>query len=455
VACWAPTGQCSSSRASSAPAGVLALRCRDMTGVSDIPPRAVEGAESPPRWPIISADDHLIEPPDLFEGRMPLGLVDRAPRIVEDADGTQAWEYEDARYPNIGLNAVVGRPREEWSMEPARFDEMRRGCWDIDARVDDMDAGGVWASLCFPSLIAGFAGTVFARSQDLELGLACVRAWNDWHLEVWAGTHPGRIIPLQLGWLPDPAVAAREVERNAESGFKAVSFVEQPVNVGLPSLHTDHWDPFLAACEETGTVVCLHTASAAWTAATSPGAPLELYTTLFPVNALAAAADWLWARVPLRFPELRIVLAEGGIGWVPMLLDRLDWVMDHSATGGAGVWAGDLTPSEVLRRNFWFCTIDDPSTLVARHRMGVDHILVECDYPHADSSWPYTASLLADRFATVGVTDDEAAAMTHRNAAALFDHPLPPEDWMPIARNMQAQPTSESDPPVAGGIGIH
>jgi predicted TIM-barrel fold metal-dependent hydrolase len=173
------------------------------------------------------------------------------------------------------------------------------------------------------------------------------------------------------------------------------------------------------------------------------------------VNALAAAADWLWARVPLRFPRLRIVLAEGGIGWVPMLLDRLDWVMDHSATGGDGVWAGELTPSEALRRNFWFCTIDDPSTLAARHRVGVDHILVECDYPHADSSWPYTASLLADRFATVGVSDDEAAAMTHRNAAALFDHPLPQEGWMPISRNMEPQPTSESDPPAAGGIGIH
>jgi predicted TIM-barrel fold metal-dependent hydrolase len=154
-----------------------------------------------------------------------------------------------------------------------------------------------------------------------------------------------------------------------------------------------------------------------------------LYTTLFPVNALAAAADWLWARVPLRFPGLRIVLAEGGIGWVPMLLDRLDWVMDHSATGGDGVWTGEVTPSEVLRRNFWFCTIDDPSTLATRHRVGVEHILVECDYPHADSSWPHTPSLLADRFAAVGVTDDEAAAMTHRNAAALFDHPLPPEDW--------------------------
>jgi predicted TIM-barrel fold metal-dependent hydrolase len=252
---------------------------------------------------------------------------------------------------------------------------------------------------------------------------------------VWAGTHPGRIIPIQLAWLNDPAVAAGEVRANAERGFKAVSFVEQPVNVGLPSLHTEHWDPFLRACEETGTVVCLHTASGAWTAATSPGAPLELYTTLFPVNALAAAADWLWARIPLRFPGLRIVLAEGGIGWVPMLLDRLDYVMDHSATGGDGVWpaGADRSPSDALRRSFWFCTIDDPSTLAARHRIGVDHILVESDYPHADSSWPTTVQLLERRFEDAGVSTDEAAAMTHGNAAALFDHPLPPEDWPPCS----------------------
>ena len=171
-------------------------------------------------WPVISADDHLIEPPDLFEGRMPAALADRAPRIVEDDDGTEAWLYEGNRYPNIGLNAVVGRPREEWSMEPARFDEMRPGCLDIDARLADMDEGGIWASVCFPSLIAGFAGTVFARSQDPELGLACVRAWNDWHLDVWAGTKPERIIPLQLPWLVDPVVAADEVRRNAEQGLQ-------------------------------------------------------------------------------------------------------------------------------------------------------------------------------------------------------------------------------------------
>jgi predicted TIM-barrel fold metal-dependent hydrolase len=379
------------------------------------------------RFTVISVDDHLIEPPDLFEGRMPAALVDQAPHVVELDGGNQAWAFEDALYGNVGLNAVIGRPKDEWSMEPVRFDDMRRGCWDIRARIADMDTAGLWASLCFPSLLAGFAGAMFAGCKDPALGLACVRAWNDWHHEVWAGTVPERIIPLQITWLNDPVVAAEEVRRNAARGFKALSFPELPSNIGLPSMYTEHWDPLLAACEETGTVVCLHTGSASFTAARSPGAPLELSTTLFPVNGIVATADWLWARVPLRFPRLNVALSEGGIGWVPMLLDRLDYVMAHSGIGGAGVWDGDVTPSEAVQRNFWFCTIDDPSTLGARDRIGVDHIMVETDYPHADSSWPDTQDLLATRFA--GIPDDDVASMTHANAARLFGHPLPPPSW--------------------------
>jgi predicted TIM-barrel fold metal-dependent hydrolase len=379
------------------------------------------------RFPVISVDDHLIEPADLFEGRMPSGLQDRAPRIVEFAGGAQAWTYEDGLYPNVGLNAVVGRPKDQWSMEPARFDEMRKGCWDIHARVADMDIAGVWASLCFPSLIAGFAGVVFSKSKDQALGQACVRAWNDWHHEVWAGTYPGRIIPLQIAWLQDPHVAASLVRANADRGFRALSFPENPCHVGLPSVHTDHWDPLLRACEETGTVICLHTGSSSWTAAASPHAPLELYATLFPVNGVVTAADWLWARIPLRFPGLNIALSEGGIGWVPMLLDRLDYIMTHSGTGGAGAWDGSLTPSEALQRNFWFCTIDDPSTLPALDRIGVDHVMVEVDYPHADSTWPDTQALLGARLA--GLSDSCVRKLTHENAARLFRHPLPPPEW--------------------------
>ena len=218
-------------------------------------------------------------------------------------------------------------------MDPARFEEMRPGCFDIEARVADMDINGVWASLCFPSLVAGFCGSVFFRSDDPELGLACVRAWNDWHAEVWAGTHPERIIPLQLPWLADVELAAAEVRRNAERGFKAVSFPEFPAQLGFPSIFSGQWDPLFAACAETETVVCLHTGASSWAPLPSPDPPFELLPTLFPVNGLVAAAEWLWSGVPLRFPGLQVAFSEGGIGWVPMLLDRVDYVLAPLGVG--------------------------------------------------------------------------------------------------------------------------
>jgi predicted TIM-barrel fold metal-dependent hydrolase len=309
-------------------------------------------------------------------------------------------------------------------MDPARFDEMRPGCFDIHARIKDMDIAGIWASLCFPSLIAGFAGAVFSRCSDPDVGLACLRAWNDWHHEVWAGTYPERIIPLQIGWLSDPGIAAEEVRRNAERGFKALSFAEMPVQLGLPSLHTGHWDPLLRACAETQTVVCLHTGSSSWAPLPSHDPPFELYPTIFPVNAYLTAADWLWSGVCLRFPELRIALSEGGIGWVAMLADRADYVLAHSGSGTeSGHWQGGRLPSEVLRRNFYFCSIDDPSAMEQRHRIGVDNIMVESDYPHADSTWPDTQAVLAQTL--TGLPDKEVHAITHGNAAKLFRHPLP------------------------------
>jgi predicted TIM-barrel fold metal-dependent hydrolase len=377
--------------------------------------------------PIISVDDHLIEPPDLFEDRMPAALAGRAPAVIELENGAQAWAYEGNLYPNIGLNAVAGRPKEDWSMDPARFEDMRPGCYDIDARVLDMDRAGIWASLCFPSLVAGFCGAVFSGSKDPVLGLACVRAWNEWHREVWAGTHPGRIIPLQLTWLPEVQVAAAEVRRNAGLGFKAVSFPEFPAQLRLPSIFSGVWDPFFAACQETGTVVCLHTGASSWAPLPSPDPPFELLPTLFPVNALVSAAEWLWSGVPLRFPSLRVAMSEGGIGWVPMLMDRVDYVVAHSASGTESTaWPSELKPSEVLRRNFWFCTIDDPSIVELRHVIGVDHIMIESDYPHADSTWPDTQAVLAS---TMGhLPDDELRAIAAVNAATLFSHPLPEQD---------------------------
>jgi predicted TIM-barrel fold metal-dependent hydrolase len=384
-----------------------------VTLLPDPPPQPV-------RYRIVSVDDHLIEPPDLFEGRMPSSLADRAPRVIRLDSGREAWVYEGALYPNVGLNAVIGRPKDQWSMDPANFDEMRRGCWDIHERIRDMDLAGITASVCFPSLIAGFSGSVFSRSKDRELGLACVRAWNDWHCEVWAGTYPGRIIPTQITWLNDPVLAADMVRANADRGFRALSFAEFPAQLGLPSLHTGHWDPLLAACEETGTVVCLHTGSASWAPVPSPDCPFEVLPTLFPANAYLAAADWLWSGVFARYPRLKVALSEGGVGWVNMLADRVDYVLDHSASGQESRrWSHELKPSEVLATNFWFCTIDDPNTLEGViERLGPDHVMLEVDYPHADSTWPATQQLVHERIGHL--PPDVVAKLTHENAEQLF-----------------------------------
>jgi len=383
----------------------------------------------PIRVPVISVDDHLIEPPDLFEGRLPAALQHGAPAVAELEGGAQAWVFEGNLYPNIGLNAVVGRPKDEWSMDPARFEEMRPGCFDIHARIGDMDRGGIWAALCFPSLVSGFCGAVYSRAKDPALGLACLRAFNDWHIEVWAAAYPDRIIPLQLPWLADVDVAAAEVRANAARGFKAVSFPEFPGRLGLPSVFSGTWDPFLAACEETDTVVCLHTGASGWAPLASVDPPFEIMPTLFPVNALIAAGEWLWSGIPLRFPRLNVAMSEGGLGWVPMLMDRADYVLSHSASGSESTaWPSPMLPSEVLRRNFWFCSIDDPSVVALRHKIGVDHIMVESDYPHADSSWPDTQQVLAEAWGEL--PDDELRAVAAGNAARLFRHPLPPvDDW--------------------------
>jgi predicted TIM-barrel fold metal-dependent hydrolase len=377
----------------------------------------------PRKLPIISVDDHLIEPPDMFEGRLRGRFADRAPRVVELEDGTQVWEYDGKIMPNIGLNAVAGRPLEECTFDPARFDELRPGTWDVHARIKDMDLDGVYASLNFPSALPGFAGQRLQLGlTDADLALPVVQAWNDWHADSWAGQYPDRIIPCQIPYLLDAEVGAREIERNAARGFHAVSFSEAPEKLGLPSLHTGSWDPFLRACAETETVVCIHIGSSSTAPATAPDAPPDTIGVLFFAYAMFAAVDWLYSRVAVKFPDLSICLSEGGVGWVPGLLDRLDHVERYQQI--YGTWDGiDLSPAEVLRRNFWFCALDDPSVMPLRDRIGIDHLLLECDYPHLDSSWPDTQDSLARQ--TEGFSPDEVRQVAWANASTLFHHPVP------------------------------
>jgi predicted TIM-barrel fold metal-dependent hydrolase len=377
---------------------------------------------------IISVDDHLVEPADMFEGRLPARLRDRAPRIVVDRRGREVWEFDGQRHSQVGMNAVAGRRPETVETEPFRYDQMRRGCYDVDARVHDMDLAGIWASLSFPSMITGFCGRVYSQCSDPDLGLATTRAFNDWVHDAWWGPHPDRIIPLGITWLSDPEVGAAEIRRNAARGFRAVTLPERPHKIGYPSIFDDYWAPILEACAETGTVVCLHVGSSG-IGDIPPGcdrAVVPLVATLFGQLSLQACTEWLWAGWTVRFPELRVAMAEGGIGWVAMLLDRLDNVVDRSGYGAG--W--DERPADVLRRGFWFCTIDDPSTIDTRHAIGVDNIMVEVDYPHGDSTWPDTQAVIEAAWGHLPAA--ERRRLCCENAAALFRHPLPdrvlPED---------------------------
>jgi predicted TIM-barrel fold metal-dependent hydrolase len=387
----------------------------------DPEPRAV-------RATIVSVDDHLVEPPWLFEGRLPAALQARAPRIVETDSGAQQWVFDDKVFPQLGFNALVGRAdRDDFTFEPARFDDMRRGCFDIRDRLRDMDINGVWASVCFPSQITGFCGRIYSAARDPELGYQVTRAFNDWIFEEWWGTRRDRIVPMGITFLADAERAAAEIRRNAERGFVAVSLPEQPQAAGLASIHSGWWDPVIEACVETQTVICLHIGSSGALLPRDPSGPAGQGATLFQVQSYVSCSEWLWSGIPVRFPAVKIAMSEGGIGWVPMLMDRLDFMMSQSGHG-RNDWKSmrsELPPTEVLKRNFWFCTIEDPSTISLRDRIGIDHIMLEVDYPHADSTWPDTQEYVARTLG--GLSLDELRAVTHGNAAGLFRHPLPPD----------------------------
>ena len=362
----------------------------------------------------VSVDDHVVEPPDLFDGRMPAKYADQAPRVVRNDRGDDIWVFDGTEIPNIGLNAVAGRPKEEYGIDPTSFDEMRPGCFDVHERVKDMSVGGVLASMNFPSF-PSFSGRLFLPTPDKELAAAVVRAYNDWHIDGWCGAYPDRFIPMALPMLWDPEATAQEVHRVAAKGCHSLTFTENPAKLGLPSFHSDHWDPVWRALVETGSILNIHLGSSGELAVTAGDAPLDVMITLQPMNICMAAADLLWSRVLKEFPDLRIALSEGGTGWIPYFLDRLDrtYDMHHLWTGQD---FGNELPSDVFKRHFLTCFIADPVGLHLRHDIGVENICWEMDYPHSDSSWPDAPEEFHEMCGRFDVSDREMDLISHENA---------------------------------------
>jgi predicted TIM-barrel fold metal-dependent hydrolase len=366
---------------------------------------------------LVSVDDHVVEPPDMFDQHLPAKYKDVAPKVVHTESGDDVWLYEGQELPNIGLNAVAGKPPEEYGIEPTSFGEMRPGCWDIDQRIADMDVNGILGSMCFPSF-PQFCGQLFSRTQDKDVALAMVRAYNDWHIDQWCGSYPGRFIPLSIPPIWDPKLMADEVHRVAAKGCHAVTFSENPEKLGWPSYHSEHWDPFWKAVSDEGTIVCLHIGSSSQLTITSIEAPINVMISLQPMNIVQAAADILWSRVMTEFPGVQFALSEGGIGWIPYFLERCDYVYEHHQS-----WTGQdlpMKPSELFAQRFITCFIDDAAGVKNRHDVGIDKITWECDYPHSDSTWPESPERLLRSLD--GVPDHEIDAITHLNAMRLFQY---------------------------------
>jgi len=367
---------------------------------------------------LVSVDDHVVEPPNVFEGRLAKKYRDVAPQFVTREDGTSAWRYGDEEIGNIALNAVSGRPPEEYGMEPTSFDQLRPGCFDINERVKDMDANGVLGSLCFPSF-PQFCGQLFARTPDKDQALAMVQAYNDWHIDEWCGTHPGRFIPCPIPAMWDPEAAAAEVRRTAAKGAHAVTFSENPNKLGWPSIHSDHWDPFWRACEEEEVTVCMHIGSSSSLVITAPDAPIDVLITLTPINIVQAAADLVWSPVFRKFPNLKVALSEGGIGWIPYFLERVDYnYQKHRAWTGQDF--GDKLPSEVFNEHVVTCFIDDQFGIASHEFLNMDNVTWECDYPHSDSTWPTAPEQVWKSIQTL--SEENINKVTHLNAMKHFNY---------------------------------
>ena len=366
---------------------------------------------------LISVDDHIAEPADMFAAHVPARFRDLAPRVVEDDDGRQQWVYGDLRGRNLGLNAVAGKPREMFGIDAARYDEMRPGCFNVDERVRDMNAGGQLAGLNFPNW-TGFSGQVLNQGPDPDVNLIMVQAYNDWHIDEWCGAYPDRFIPCGVLPLWDPALAAAELRRLAAKGCHAVTFSENPEALGMPSIHSRAWDPLFGAASDEGTVLCCHLGSSSRAVPVSSDAPPSVQMTASSASTISTLVEFIWAEFWDDFPNLRVSLTEGDVGWIPYFLWRAEHVHDRHSGWTMRKFADGDGPTEVFKRHLITCFIDDPVGIELLHHLNVDQLCWESDFPHSDGTWPNAPERLAVRLD--GLPEETVRKITHENAMLLF-----------------------------------
>ena len=386
---------------------------------------------------MISVDDHVMEPRDLWREQLPPSLRDRGPRTVRErvslsfkgghygferndpnGEWCDVWLFDDLVMPTGLLHGPAGVPRDEQRNIPAVYEDFRPGTYDQTARLEDMTLNHVEAAINYPNIFPRFAGQGFLERSDKEFALQCLQIYNDWIIDDWcAGAGRGRLIPLTLVPLWDPRLAAEEVRRCAAKGSYAIAFSENPSKLGVPSIYTGEWDVLWEACQETQTSVSMHIGSSSSMPTTSEDAPLATSMSMYAQNAQGSLCDWVFSGSLERFPELTIAFAESQVGWMPFQLERMDAVWRDGRGDIPGV---TVAPSEQVRGRVYGCVFDDLHGLRSRDEIGTDHILFETDYPHSDGTFPHSRKIARELFAAADMNAEECHAVLRGNAIEAY-----------------------------------
>ncbi len=381
-------------------------------------------------YQVIDADTHVIEPYDLWTSRLSVAKWgDLVPHVKWDGKLEEdAWFFGDTR-----VGAAAGPAQAGWNQYPPQhpptLDVVDRATWDPAARLRKMDEFGIWAQVLYPN-VAGFGAGKVLTIGDPDLMLACVQAYNDFLAE-YAETDPRRFIPIMALPMWDIDLCRAEIERSTDHGHKGLIMTGEPTFWGLPRLADPHWDPLWAAAQEAGLSINFHIGSgdmSIFDMAYPPAGAHANYAGFgvqFGIGNARVIANLITGGVCHRFPDLKFVSVESGIGWIPFALEHLDWQWKNCGVPEEHP-EYDLLPSEYFVRQMYGCFWFETSTVrFAAETLGPDWILYESDFPHPTSMapGPATAATSPREFIAGSLSDlpeDVLRKILHDNSARLY-----------------------------------
>jgi predicted TIM-barrel fold metal-dependent hydrolase len=372
-------------------------------------------------YPIIDADAHVNEPPQLWQERVPARLKQRAPKVLHTPDG-DVWSFDDGKKLRpVGLTATAGLSYLQFKPQGYRYETIRPGSFDTAERLKDLDADGLYAQILYPSVTLAGARTY---SDDRELQLACVRAYNEWLLD-FCKPSGGRLIPQAIIPTTGVADATAELEWAIEHGHKGALIAAFP-NGTYESTRDD--DRFWAVAEEARFPMGIHIGSftdaglQATVTQSTLGFLAGAGASKAGVNSIDASFRVLFSGACERFPRIPFVVVEGNIGWIPTAMEQVDdmFLRYRWFTGATEIMKS--MPSALFHRSFWGTFMIDTIGIELRHHLNIDHIMWSTDYPHTGSDWPNNRVTIQRLFR--GVPKDEVKKMLHTNCKTLYrlDH---------------------------------